>query len=135
MGKTLVTMTNPEIDFNTLSNLLSFCPVYHKHEDVFFIMPKKPQPATSIDWNGEFWIRVNPDTGEVLGLEIEDFESVFLKKYPVIAKVWKESRPLCLKDTKKSDNGTWNTFISILVSFISDFFKNDPKQIPLTLNS
>jgi hypothetical protein len=135
MGKTIVKMNNPEIEFNTLSNLLKYEPVYHKREDVFFIIPRKPQQATSIDWNGEFWIRVNPDTGEVLGLEIEDFESVFLKKYPEIAKVWSEVRPLCLKDTKKRKNLTWEVFISIIIDFISDLFKKDPKQITLALNA
>ncbi|OGO18685.1 MAG: hypothetical protein A2Z15_04075 [Chloroflexi bacterium RBG_16_50_11] len=127
-------MNNPEIDFSTLPNLLKYEPTYHKREDVFFIMPSKPQPATSIDWNGEFWIRVKSETGEVLGLEIEDFESLFLKKYPEIAKVWSEFKPICMKDTKKCEEPALLSFMRIILEFFSKLFKNDPKQMPLALN-
>ena len=134
MGKTMIKMDNPEVDFTTLRNLMSFKPVYHKREDTFFIIPSKPQPATSIDWNGELWIRVNPESGEVVGLEIEDFESVFLKKHPEIANVWADFKPLCLKDLKKCEDSVLQVFIRIIMDFLSELFSNDPKQIPLSLN-
>lgn len=134
MGKAIVEMHNPEIDFNTLPNLLKFEPVYHKREDVFFIMPSNPQPATSIDWKGELWIRVNPETGEVVGLEIEDFESLFLKRHPEIARVWSDFKPLCMKDTKKCEESVLLSFMRIIVAFLSELFRNEPKQIPLALN-
>jgi hypothetical protein len=133
MGKVIAVTNNPEIDFDTLPNLLKYEPTYHKREDVFFIMPRKPQPATSVDWNGELWIRVNPETGEVLGLEIEDFESIFLKKHPEVSRVWGEFKPICMKDTKKRQESILQSFMRIILEFLSELFKNEPKQIPLSL--
>ena len=137
MGKSSIEMTNPEIDFATLANLPKYTPIYCRNEDTFFVRPDEPQPATSVDWNGELWIRVNPDTGEVLGLEIEDFESVFLKKYPDLAKAWHDLKPFCFhKNTKKGKESLLETFIRILVQFVSDLLRNDPKQelLPLFTN-
>ena len=38
------------------------------------------KPAISHDIEGEFWLRIVPDTNEIIGIEIEDFKH-FLKKY------------------------------------------------------
>ena len=70
---------NLKLDFNTIDNITHFVITYHEDEDTLFIRPNVPRPATSFDWNGEIWIRVDPTNGEVLGLEIDDFEAVFLK--------------------------------------------------------
>ena len=85
MGREVIELNSPQIDFTTINNLKNFVPVYHKDEDTFFLRPDKPRPATSFDWDGEIWIRIDPQNGEIVGLEIDDFESIFLKKYPELA--------------------------------------------------
>jgi len=72
--------------------------VTYQEDSLFF---GKPRPAVSIDCDGEFWIRVDPSTGEIVGLEIEDFESVFLKKHPELQRTWQEAKPLCRNKFRK----------------------------------
>ncbi len=38
-------------------------------------------PAISMDYGGDFWLRINPQTNMPVGIEIENFKSHFLKKY------------------------------------------------------
>ncbi len=133
MGKT-VTETTPQINWKSLANLKSGLTIYHDDEDTFFLRPQKPRPATSFDWGGELWIRFDPQTGEIVGIEIENFEQIFIKKHPEIAKIWKDVKPLCKrKHTRNSDETTWESFIRILVEFVSDLFRNNPQQAPLPI--
>src|SRR5437016_4677597 len=46
-------------------------------------------PATSVNIDGELWLRVDPHSGEVYGLEIEAFRQDFLKRHKDIGKLWK----------------------------------------------
>lgn len=134
MGRELV-HTNPQIDESTLKNLRSFHPVYHADKDTFFLRPDNPRPATSLDWDGELWLRFIPDTGEVIGLEIENFEAIFIKKHPEIGKIWKDFKPLCLhKRTKKCDEPRWESFVRILIQFIANLFQTNPLQASLPIS-
>jgi uncharacterized protein YuzE len=73
------------INQRTIDNIASFHSKYDKETDTLFIQPKIPVPAVSVDWDGDFWVRVKPDTGEVVGIEIEDYKEFFTKKYhPVL---------------------------------------------------
>ncbi len=85
-----------QINYDTLDNLMGFCMVYHEDEDILFLRPVKPLPGTSVDWNGEIWIRVSMESGEIIGLEIDEFESVFIKRHPELEKAWREIKPLCI---------------------------------------
>ena len=76
MGKTVIE-SNLQLDWKSLTNLMSGTTIYHADEDTFLLRQKKPQPATSFDWDGELWIRCNPQTGEIVGIEIENFEQIF----------------------------------------------------------
>lgn len=124
--------SNLQLDWKSLTNLMSGTTIYHADEDTFFLRQKEPQPATSFDWDGELWIRYNPQTGEIVGIEIENFEQIFIKKHPEIAKVWKDFKPLCLhKRTRNRDEPIWESFIRIFVQFISELFRKNPQQAPL----
>jgi len=94
MGK-LIIEDSPQFNEKTIENLKSTTAVYNADEDTFFIRPEIPRPAVSYDFAGELWIRFDPTTKEIIGLEIENFESVFLKQHPEIAKVWKTAKPHC----------------------------------------
>jgi uncharacterized protein YuzE len=74
------------IDWNTGQNILDFDVAYDKESDILSMNSKENRPAVSVDLAGEIWVRIDPQTGEITGIEIEDFKSVFLKKHPEIAK-------------------------------------------------
>jgi len=129
MGREIIGSDRLQIDYGTMNNIKSFTPVYHKDEDTFFLRPKKPCPATSVDWEGEFWLRVDPESGEIVGLEIEDFETVFLKKHPELASAWKEAKPLCHRKKPHSyEETTWEAFLRIILEFLQTFLKKNPQQ-------
>ena len=129
MGRKIIDSDSPQIDYSTMDNIKNFTPVYHEDEDTFFLRPEKPHSATSVDWDGEFWIRVDPANGEVVGLEIEDFEAVFLKKYPELASAWKEAKPLCRRKRSHGYEETiWDAFLRIILEFLRVFFKENPQQ-------
>ena len=127
-----------QIDFNTLTldRIKAFQLVYHDDEDVLFIRSDPPRPATSFDVEGEIWIRFDPEMGEVVGFEIEDFEAIFLKKYPELAEAWAEAKPLChRKNKKKGTDMTWESFLLIIVNFFLAFLRENPQQAELDIVS
>lgn len=75
------------INFDTLENIREFECCYNKKADALFLQVEPPLPATSVDWDGELWIRINPETGEITGIEIENFKRFFVKKYPFIKSI------------------------------------------------
>jgi uncharacterized protein YuzE len=75
-------------DLATVDRLRSFAPKYDARRDALFLRPSPPPAATSIDCDGQLWLRVNVDTGEVVGLEIEDFVAVFLPRHPHLRAAW-----------------------------------------------
>jgi uncharacterized protein YuzE len=71
-----------QIDISSFfRNRGSFTVDYDAKIDSLFLQMKNPPPAISVDCEGLFWLRVNPQNGEVVGVEIEDYRKVFLKKY------------------------------------------------------
>lgn len=134
MGRTATKLDIPKIDFSTLTpdRIKAFRLVYHDGEDVLFLRPDTPRPATSFDLEGEMWIRVDPETGEIVGLEIEDFEAIFLRKHPEVAQAWAEVKPLSHRKTKKRDTDmTWESFLLIIVNFLLAFLRDNPQQMRL----
>lgn len=136
MAGTDTKLDTPKIDLSTLTldKIKAFQLVYHDDEDVLFLRPDTPRPATSFDLEGEVWIRFDPETGEIVGLEIEDFESIFLKKHPELAEGWAEAKPLCHRRTIKSGTSmTWESFLLIMVNFLLKFLRENPQQIELDI--
>jgi hypothetical protein len=80
------TMNIANINWKTWGNLLGCKAEYNEKRDIFILYSEEERDAISMDCNGEFWVRVDPENGDILGLEIEDFERVFLKKHPEIKK-------------------------------------------------
>ena len=133
MGRAdMTTRGNPHIDFDTIGNIKTFDLIYHDNEDTLFARPATPRPATSLDWEGELWVRVDPETGEIVGLEIDDFEAVFLRKHPALAKAWQEAKPLChRRRIKKYEDASWESFLRIIYEFLVQFFEDNPAQASL----
>lgn len=126
MAETLDTPSSVGMDLHTIENLRHTIPVYHKREDVLFLRPSNPRPATSIDCNGEMWIRVDPTTGDIVGLEIENFEAIFIKNHPQIAEAWRKDKPRFCQNRRKS---TSVSFLSIIVDLLSTLLQKNPQQL------
>ena len=92
---------------------------YDKATDTFCILHRKPQAAISIDVQG-IWVRMNASTGSVVGLEIEDFEKVFLAKQPELANAWKQ---LHSRRTPAAQKETW---YAALLQFLRAMLGNGP---------
>lgn len=128
MGRT-VDRTDLEIDFDTLKNVIDFIPIYHSDEDILFLRPNESKSAVSFDWNGDIWLRINPSNGEIVGFQIDDFESIFLKKYPELANAWKEVKPLChRKKITQTEETFWEAFLRIILQFLQTLVREKPQQ-------
>jgi len=124
---------SPQIDFNTLNNLQQLTPSYHPDYDTFYLRHETPRPATSYDLEGLVWLRVDVESGEIVGLQIDDFESVFLKKYPEMAEAWQEVKPLCTRHKpKKCAQDVRESFLLIIINFILKLFRENPQQKSFT---
>jgi hypothetical protein len=129
MDSTMNKVDFPEIKFNTIENLQTYKPLYRKDMDVFYLKPEPNRPATSYDLNGLIWLRIDIETGDIVGVQIDDFESVFLKKYPKLAKTWKETKPLYAHKTNKRGDNSKEPFMLILIDFLKSLSADCPQQL------
>jgi len=83
-----------KINHNTIDNIRDFVSNYDKEIDSLIIQRRVPMHAVSVDWDGDFWVRVNPDSGEIVGVEIEDYKGFFSKKYHCVLKGITVSSPI-----------------------------------------
>lgn len=83
-----------KIDYNTIDNIRSFISSYDRETDSLIIQPKTPIPAISVDWGGDLWVRVAPDSGEIVGIEIEDYKEFFSKKYHTLLRGISVTNPI-----------------------------------------
>ncbi|MFA5309883.1 MAG: hypothetical protein WC370_10435 [Dehalococcoidales bacterium] len=117
MGSEILNIDDNTIQMDTLKNLLSFTPLYLEDIDTLIFQPKNTAPAISIDCDGELFLRIDPKTKEIVGIEIEDFEGYFITKYPAIAPAWKEMKGAIKKHKCKNENLTaFLTIVSVLLS-------------------
>ena len=122
MGSEISELNNNIIKPETLKNFMSFCPVYLEDIDTLIFQPEKPIPAVSVDCQGDFMLRIDPKTKEIVGIEIEDFEGYFIVKYPAFAPVWKQMKKSIKKN--KCENETLNTFLTIVQELLKEIVKN-----------
>jgi hypothetical protein len=125
---------SPKVNFNTIVDLKGLTPVYHQEYDTFYLRGEKPRPATSYDLNGIAWLRVDVENGDIVGLQIDDFESVFLKKYPELEKAWKkEIKSLCVRrKSRKCPVDAQESFLLIIINFLLTLFRENPPQESFT---
>ena len=65
---------------------------YERRWDILYLSLREPRPAASMDVDGQIWARVIPDSGEIVGFEIEEFEHRFLAHHPDLAAAWRAAR-------------------------------------------
>jgi hypothetical protein len=129
MDSTINKIYLPEIKFNTIENLRDYKPIYRKDIDVFYLRSEPNRPATSYDLSGLIWLRIDIETGDIVGVQIDDFESVFLKKYPKLAKAWKEAKPLYAQKTNKHEGDSKESFLLIIINLLKSLFVDCPQQL------
>jgi len=95
MGKVAV---KPDMD-SLKRNAKDFDIEYDAKYDTLYAHLKTPPPAVSYDCGGEFWLRVNPENGEIVGFEIEAYRKSFLRKY----KDLKNEKPVADKLVQQSN--------------------------------
>ncbi len=108
----------------------NFAYSYDKHRDVLFMHLIPKRAAVSLDVSGVAWIRYLPISGEVVGLEIEDFEQVFLKRFPELALAWKQVKPGITKLPKRNGSVLVG-YVRILLSLIQNILGSNPPQLSL----
>ena len=93
-----------------------FKPSYDRRRDILFIQEEPNRPAVSRDIAGEVLIRFNPDTDEIVGVEINDFRKLFLVRHPELAIGWE-------KVTKHRGAGqdAWLGFLRSLLTTLRDW--------------
>jgi len=129
-GSANTAIVNLQLNRVSMSKFASYTCVYDSSGDILYIRPETPLPAVSLDWNGEIWLRLDPSSSELVGIEIGDFESIFLKKHPELATVWQQYKPRCKrKDRKRTRDGDWETFVRIIIEFLSSLFAENPQQL------
>jgi len=129
-GSPLLELKNPTpIKPESFKNVKNFVPKYLSDIDTLVLRPKgKSIPAVSIDIDGEMYVRVAPETGEIVGLEIEDVDKYFAQKYPEFGAIWKQAKRSVAKSN--CNDRAIATFMSIVYDLLEDVFKEgDGPQI------
>jgi len=107
----------------------SFSRSYDEERDILFVSRLPKRPGISLDFGGLLWVRYDPEDGEVLGFEIEDFERVFVAKFPELGVSWNEVKPLITK--RKTNNAS--QYIQILLRLIQGIVRQHPYQEQMAL--
>ncbi|GEM_PF-4933317 len=100
---------------------------YDKRRDILFLYSLPKRPAVSVDVGGHLWLRVDPSTGEMVGVEIEDYESVFLVKYPELKVGWASAKRKVIKVFKKDENHL-DDYLRIMFQWLRDAARQHPSQ-------
>lgn len=129
MDSTINKIYCPEIKFDTMENLQFYKPVYRKDIDVFYLRSEPSHPATSYDIGGLLWLRIDINTGDIVGIQIDDFEAVFLKKYPNLANAWKEAKPLIIQKEDKREDSSERSFLLIIINLLRSLFNDCSQQL------
>ena len=72
--------------------------------DSLLVLFAENQPATSQDVDGELWIRYDSCNGHIIGIEVDDFERLFLVEFhPELARGWRRLKPDGIEGTHRSE--------------------------------
>ena len=120
----------PSLKWNE-ETFVNFTRSYDKQRDILFLYQTPKRPAISFDIGGHFWIRFDPETDEVVGLEFEDFEKVFLAKYPELKVGWEEIKPRITKRFKRSHTQL-EEYLRLLYHWLQNILKTHSQQLDLS---
>ena len=132
MGSQIPELNNNIVNLDSLKNFSSFCPVYLEDIDTLIVQPRTPAPAISVDLHGDLYLRIDPTTKDIVGIEIENFQGYFLAKYPDFAPIWKQMK----KSVKRNrcENKSLTTFLTIIQALLGQLVsKQGDVKISLSL--
>ena len=115
-----------------VESLASVSQLYDEARDLLLIYKTPKVPAVSWDVAGDLWLRYLPDSGEVVGVEIEDFERVFLAKHRELQLSWQTAKPHIARRTNRQQADAVD-YIRLLLLFIRNMLKDNPYQERLVL--
>ena len=119
----------PELRWNS-EIIDTFVRSYDSERDILFAHTMPKRPAMAMDVGGHLWIRFDPETHEVIGIEIEDFERVFLVKYPELSLGWTEDKPKITKPLR-NDVGSVSEYLRFLIMYVKGMLEHHPLQTSL----
>lgn len=70
------------------ARLAACAPFYYADADTLHLLEQPVQPHFALDAGEHALLRVHPDTFEILGAFIEDFEARFLSQHPEFREAW-----------------------------------------------
>lgn len=73
------------------TRLAACAPFYYADADTLHLLEQPIQPHFALDAGEHALLRVHPDTFEVLGAFIEDFEARFLPQHPEFREAWEQT--------------------------------------------
>jgi uncharacterized protein YuzE len=109
----------------TLPNVRDFVLEYDTKFDTLHLVSRSTRPAVSVDCAGELWVRVDVSNGDIVGVEIEDFEAVFLRKHPEVAPAWDSLRS---KLPSRHRSAQASSFPLVIAEFLKRFLANCSRQ-------
>jgi hypothetical protein len=65
---------------------------YDAKRDTLLLAQGNPGPALSVDLDNGVWLRYEPESNQVVGIEIEDYSRTFLRTHPALARQWRTAR-------------------------------------------
>ena len=120
----------PELKWD-YQRFMGFTRSYDSKRDVLFAFEEPKRPAVSIDVAEGAWIRFDPDTEAVVGIEIQDFEGLFLKRHPELAKGWDMVKPRITKKLRRADeSSTLADYLRFLLTKLQEWLNSDAQTPP-----
>lgn len=100
---------------------------YNRRSDTLLIRRSSvlQKPALSLDVRGEYLLRVDPETYEVLGIEIEEFVSHFLPTHPEVREALEQAHA-----ELTGSQALQPSLVLYIVERLLELFRAHPRQLP-----
>ena len=113
-----------------LERFSRFTRAYDSKRDVFFAYEEPKRPAISMDVGG-VWERFDPKTEDVIAVEIQDIESIFLKRHPEFVQGWEVLKPSITKTLRRADDtSVLAEFLRFLLFKLQEWLNNERQKPP-----
>jgi len=114
----------------TLQNVSNFTLEYDARFDTIYLVSGSNRPAVSVDCAGELWLRVDVENGDIIGVEIPDFQAVFLQHHQEVAPNWEKLRS---RSRFGLGNRRTSSFRQVLTDFLRKFLADCSHQQTLEM--
>ena len=109
------------------TRLAACAPFYYADADTLHLLEQPVQPHFALDAGEHALLRVHPDTFEVLGAFIEDFEARFLPQHPEFREAWEQTIKPHLASERKASPDELARFNLALMRRIRDALRDSER--------